>query len=84
MAVGMRKIVPAWRTGSSDCQQWVPEQSQPIAYVIESNGVRELRVNQGDHMTPRAECSRLLERTADSSQLGYQVLRNIIEHLTKK
>ena len=51
--VGMREVVAAGRSGPSETGQRPRMQLQRIADVIETDAVGQLRIAQGNHVTPR-------------------------------
>jgi len=56
-------------------------QQQPVADVVEPDGMSELGVDQADQMAPRAEGARLLVHSGFPRQLRHHVAGNEIANL---
>jgi len=54
---------------------------QAIADVVQSDGVRELGVEQGDHMTPRGEGARVFVQAVLAGQFRDHVAGNVCANL---
>ena len=63
LPVGVRERILTRRGRPANRRQRPRVQPQGIAHVIETQGVRELGVDQTDHMTPRPEGVRHLVST---------------------
>ena len=59
-------------------------QPQGVAHVIESQGVRQLCVEEADYVAPRTEGATLLLHCMLAGQLGYKVVGNKIAELTEE
>jgi len=58
-----------------------PEEPQPVADVVEPDGMGELRINQADQMAPRTEGARFLVHAGLPCQLRHQIVGNQIANL---
>ena len=59
-------------------------QAQGITDIIESDAVSQLRIEQRNHMTPRAEGADFLFHSRFASQLGNQKLGNEVANLPQQ
>src|SRR6266540_1045474 len=58
LLVAVRKIIATRRRRGTQRNQKTAVHAQRIADVVESNRMRELRIDQADQVTPRAELTR--------------------------
>ena len=82
--ITIRKIVARGRRGATDAGQRSAMQPQGITYVIETDRMGELRVEQRDHMTPRTITPALSVDFGFTCELGNQELRNQIANLPQQ
>jgi len=59
-------------------------QAQRITHIIEAQGVRELGVEQADHMTPRTKRARPSVHPGVSRQLWHKVIGNQVAELPQE
>jgi hypothetical protein len=83
LLVGVREVIARRRRGAANGQELPPQKPQAIADIVETDGVRELREEQRNHMAPGTERARLVGGTGVASQLGNQVSRYEIAELTQ-
>jgi len=79
--VGMREIIAAWRSCTTQCHQLSIVKPQPVTDVVEANGMGKLGINQTDQMAPRTEGARLLVHAGLLCQLRNQIRWNQIANL---
>jgi len=79
--VGVREIIAAGRSGRPQRHKQTTVQSQPVADVVEANGMGKLRINQADQMAPRTEGARFLVHAGLPRQLRNQMRWNQIANL---
>jgi hypothetical protein len=81
LLVGVREIIAAWRRRGTEGNQQTAVQTQPVADVVEPDGVRELRVDQADEVAPGAEGARFPVHTGFLRQFRNQMRWNQIANL---
>ena len=72
------------RDRATDAGEWTGLQAQGIAHVIESDTVGELRVEQADDMTPRAEGAGFFIRFGLAGIPGHQKFGIEVANLSQK
>ena len=81
LLVGMGEIVSARRARPTQGYQQPAVQPQPVADVVETDGMGELGVDQAHQMAPRAKGAHLLVHSGLPRQLRHQRRWNQIANL---
>src|SRR5207244_10388391 len=84
LSVGVGKGILTGRGRAANRRQRSGVQPQGVANVIESQGVRQLRVEEADHVAPRTEGATILLHRMLAGQWRYQVIRNKIAELAQE
>ena len=84
LSVGVGEGILTGRGRAANRRQRTGVQPQGVAHVIESQGVRQLRIEEADHVAPRTEGATLLLHRMLAGQLGYQVIGNKVAELAEK
>src|SRR5271163_3164263 len=71
--IGVGEIIAAGRRGPAQRHQRPAVQAQPVADVVEADGVRELGVDQAHQMAPWAERAGFLVHTGFPRQFWNQI-----------
>ena len=79
--VGMAERVLGRRSRPADGAERTGLQTQRVADVIETQGMRHLRINHRHHLTPATEGARPTLGPAGSRQLRHQMRRNKLANL---
>jgi len=79
--VGVREIIAAGGRRGTERHQQTAVQTQPVADVVETDGVGELGVDQAHQMAPRAEGACLLVHAGFSREFRHHVAGNEIANL---
>ena len=80
--VGVREIVARGRGRASNRRQRPGVKLQRIADIVEPNAMGHLRVAEADDMAPLIKGASLLIDPSLPSQLGHQVVGNVVAKLT--
>src|ERR1043166_1707519 len=81
--IGVRESIGTGSNCPAKSRKRTAEKTQRITHVVETYGMSELRVDQGNHMAPRSKGSRLLLHTRRSGQFRNQMRRNPVANLAK-
>ena len=79
--VGVGKTVATWRLSRPNAHELAGIEPEPVTDIIEAQAMRQLGVDQGNHMAPRAEGAGLLVDAGLSRQAGNQMRWNEIANL---
>src|SRR5665213_3287309 len=82
--VGGGKRVLAGRGRAPHRRERSRMQAQGVADIVETDGVRELGIEETHHMTPRRECPGAFDHTSIPRQFGHQMRRNKIAELLQE
>ena len=82
--IGVGKIIAAGRSRSSQARQRPRMQPEGITHVVESDAMGQLRIQQRDDMTPRAERPNFLLYARFPRQLRNQKVGNEVAYLPKQ
>lgn len=83
MAVGVGKTIATGWSGPANGRERSGMEVEGVADVIEPDGMGELRVQQGDHLTPWAEGPGLFIDPMLASQPGDQVIGDKVAELAE-
>src|SRR5450756_2465580 len=83
LPVGIGKPVAAGGGRAAHARQRARVQLQRIAQVIETDAMRQLGIDQADHVTPRLETARLILGPGSPRYFGNLVRRNKIANLAQ-
>ena len=81
--IGVRQSVTGWRGGPANGSELSSMNPQGIADIIQSKGMSELSIEEGDNMAPRTEASCLLVDTILASKLWNQTNGNELANLSE-
>jgi hypothetical protein len=82
-AVGVRERVSAGWRGPAQSRERTGVQPQRVTHVIETQGVRQLGVEQADDLAPRAERAGMVLDAGVARQFGDQMRRNQVAKLAE-
>ena len=80
-AIGVGEAVAAGRRCAANGRERPRVQTQTVADIVEADGVRELRKEQTDDVTPRFEGAGFFRRASVAGQLRHQMSGNEIAEL---